>query len=129
MSNAMSISASGLAAASLRLQAAASNIVNADSNGTAAASKSSAYQPVSVGQVPAPSGGVSASLQPVTPASVLAYDPASPYANVQGMIAQPNVDLPTEIVNMKEAANDFRASLAAYKVSSQMFKALLDATA
>ena len=113
MGSAMSISASGLAAASLRLQAAASNIVNADS---------SAYQPVS--QVPA-QGGVNASLQPVT--ALLAYNPA--YAHVQGMVAQPNVDLPAEIVNMKEAANSFRASLAAYKFSSQMFKALLDATA
>ena len=121
MGNAMSISASGLQAASLRLQAAASNIVNSDSN---------ADQPVSVGQVPAPDGGVTASLQPATTSSsLLAYNPASPYANVQGMVAQPNVDMPTEIVNMKEAANSFRASLAAYKVSSQMFKALLDATA
>jgi len=120
MGSAMSISASGLQAASLRLAAAASNIVNGDS---------STYRPVSVGQVPAPDGGVSASVQPATSSSLLAYNPSSPYANVQGMIAQPNVDLPTEIVNMKEAANSFRASLAAYKISSQMFKALLDATA
>ena len=116
MGSAMSISASGLAAAFLRLQAAASNIVNADSG---------PYQPVSVSQAPAQGGGVNASVQPVT--SLLAYNPA--YAHVQGMVAQPNVDLPAEIVNMKEAANSFRASLAAYKVSSQMFKALLDATA
>lgn len=116
MVSATSISASGLQAASLRLAAAASNIVNADSG---------SYQPVSVSQVPAPAGGVNASLQPVT--SLLAYNPA--YANMQGIVAEPNVDLPTEIVNMKEAANSFRASLAAYKVSSQMFKALLDATA
>ena len=116
MGSAMSISASGLAAASLRLQAAASNIVNADSG---------PYQPVSVSQAPAQGGGVNVSVQPVT--SLLAYNPA--YANMQGIVAEPNVDLPTEIVNMKEAENSFRASLAAYKVSSQMFKALLDATA
>ena len=120
MSNAMSISASGMQAASLRLEAAASNIVNMDSGG---------YQPVSVSQSPTQDGGVSASLQPVTPASLLAYDPASPYATVQGMVAQPNVDLATEIVNMKQASHDFRASLLAYKASSKMFETLLDATA
>ncbi|HWU54794.1 MAG TPA: flagellar basal body rod C-terminal domain-containing protein [Rhizomicrobium sp.] len=119
MGNAMSIAASGMQAASVRLEAAASNIVNMDSGG---------YQPVSVAQSPAPDGGVSTSLQPVTPASLLAYDPASPYANVQGMVAQPNVDMATEIVNMKEAANSFRASIQAYKTASQMFKTLLDAT-
>ena len=128
MDSAMSISVSGMQAASLRLNAAASNIVNANSDGAVSAS-AGAYQPVSVAQSATPGGGTSASLQPVTPSSLLAYNPSSPYANVQGMVAQPNVDLPTELVNMKEAANDFRASLAAYKTSSEMFKSLLDATA
>src|SRR5262245_15999595 len=122
MDNAMSIAASGLQAASLRLQAAASNVVNG--NDTAPATGGHAYQPVSVAQSPVPGGGVSASPQPVTPSSLLAYNPTSPYANVQGMVAQPNVDLQTELVNMKEASNDFRAGLLAYKASSEMFKAL-----
>jgi len=114
MSNAMSIAASGMQAASLRLEAAASNIVNMDSGG---------YQLVSVAQSPVPDGGVNASLQPVT--SLFAYNPA--YVNVQG--SQPNVEMATEIVNMKVASHDFRASLQAYKAASQMFKTLLDATA
>ena len=120
MSNAMNIAASGMQAASARVEAAASNIVNMDSSG---------YQPVSVAQSPAPDGGVSASLQPVTPATLLAYNPASPYANVQGMVAKPNVDMATEIVNMKLARHSFQASIQAYKAASQMFKTLLDATA
>jgi len=127
MSNAMSIAASGIQAASLRLQAAASNIVNANSDGPA--DGSGAYQPVSVSQSSTQDGGVSASLQPVTPSTLLAYDPNSPYANVQGMVAQPNMDMATQIVDMKQAEHDFRASLMAYKASSQMFKTLLDATA
>ena len=127
MGNAMSIAASGLQAASLRLDAAASNIVN--SNDTAPAGAGGTYQPVFVSQSPVQGGGVSASLQPVTPSSLLAYNPTAPYANMQGMVSQPNVDMQTEIVNMKEASNDFRAGLLAYKASSEMFKALLDATA
>lgn len=120
MGNAMSIAVSGMQAASLRLEAAASNIVNMDSAG---------YQPVSVAQSPAADGSVSTSLQPVTPAGLLAYDPASPYANVQGMVAKPNVDLATEIVNLKVAGYSFRASIQAYKAASQMFNTLLKATA
>jgi flagellar basal-body rod protein FlgC len=118
MGNAMSIAVSGIQAASLRLEAAASNIVNMDSNG---------YQPVSVAQSPTADGGVRASLLP--PTALLAYDPASPYANVQGMVAKPNVDLATEIVNLKLASHSFRANIQAYKAASQMFDTLLDATA
>ena len=114
MDQAGNIALSGLHAASLRLEAAASNIVNSDSN---------TYQPVSVSQSPSPGGGVSASLQP---ASLLAYDPAAPYGNLQ---TQPNVDLPSELANLKLAEHDFRASLLAYKTSAEMFKTLLNATA
>jgi len=120
MGNAMSIAVSGMQAASARLEAAASNIVNMDSG---------SYQPVTAMQSPAPDGGVSVSLQPVTPASLLAYDPASPYANVQGMAAKPNTDLATEIVNLKLASHSFEASIQAYKAASQMFKTLLASTA
>jgi flagellar basal-body rod protein FlgC len=110
----------------VRLGAAASNIVNSNSDG---APGSGAYHPVSVSQSATPDGGVSTSLQPATPSTLLAYDPSSPYANVQGMVAKPNVEMATEIVDMKQAQSDFRASLLAYKASSQMFKTLLDATA
>ena len=120
MDDAMSIAVSGMQAASSRLEAAASNIVNMDTGG---------YQPVSVAQAPATDGGVTTSLQPVMPAALLAYNPASPYANVQGMVAQPHVDLATEIVNLKVASHDFRASIQAYKAASQMFNTLLKATA
>ena len=101
MDQAASIALSGLQAASLRLDAAASNIVN---------SQSPSYQPVSAAQSPAPGGGVRASL--------LAYDPAAP-----------TLDLPSALVDLKLAEHDFRAGLLAYKTSAEMFKTLLDATA
>ena len=116
MGNAMNIAVSGIQAASLRVEAAASNIVNMDSAG---------YQPVSVAQSPTSDGGVSASLQP--PTSLLAYNPA--YANMQDMAAKPNVDLATEIVNLKLASHSFRASIQANKAASEMFHTLLKATA
>jgi flagellar basal-body rod protein FlgC len=84
------------------------------------------YQPVSVAQSAAPGGGVTASLQPVQPASTLAYDPSSPFANVQGQVAVPNVDLATQLVDMTQAVHTFRANLAVFKTVSHMSKALLD---
>jgi flagellar basal body rod protein FlgC len=117
VSNSMSISASGMQAASLRFSAAASNIVNRDPAAP-----------------PADPGGNAAPLPAGSPTSRLAYDPRAPYANLQGtnpqdVIAAPNSDSATEIVHLQEAANSFRANLLAFKASSQMFNTLLDVTA
>lgn len=103
MDSVSAIAASGMQAASLRLESAAANIVKGEAASPAAANAS----------------------QSVTP--LLGYDPNAPYANLQG--AQANDDLPANLVNLKQAETDFRASLLAYKTSDQMFKTLLDATA
>ena len=138
MVSGMDISASGLQAASLRLSAAASNIANADSNGAVPSTppsqpidptSSGVYQPVAVSQTSRTDGGVTASLQPTLPSYLLAYSPQAPYANMQGMVAAPNVDVTTELVHVREAANSFRANLLAMKVASRMADTLLDTLA
>jgi flagellar basal-body rod protein FlgC len=134
MADGMSISVSGMQAASLWLSATASNVANMNSDGAVPAGQpanqdSNVYQPLSVSQTPAATGGVDASLQASLPAFRLKYDPQAPYANMQGMVATPNVDLPTQMVQLREAANNFQANLQAFKASSSMFKSLLDATA
>ena len=63
------------------------------------------------------------------PAYYLAYDPNAPFANLQGMVATPNVDLASEIANLNDAAIGFRANLAAFQASSRMFKSLLNTVA
>ena len=133
MSSVTAIAASGIQAASLWLEAAASNIANmddaspvADPSQVLAAGTGQVYQPVSVAQQPQPGGGVTASLQPVQPPSTLAYDPNAPFANMQGMVAVPNVDPATEFVHMTQAADSLRANVAVFKVASQMSKTLLD---
>lgn len=133
MSGVTNIAASGIRAASLWLEAAASNIANMDDKGPApdagqllASGGGQVYQPVSVAQRAVPGGGVSASLQPVQPPSTLVYDPNAPFANMQGMVAMPNVDLATQLVDMTQAVHSFRANLAVFKVSSQMSKTMLD---
>jgi len=104
MDSITAIATSGMQAASLRLDSAAANIV--------------------VGQAASPAPANAS--QPVKP--LLGYDPNAPYANLQGSVGAHD-DLPANLVNLKLAQTDFRASLLAYKTSDQMFKTLLDATA
>jgi flagellar basal-body rod protein FlgC len=133
MSDVIGIAASGMRAASLWLEAAASNIANMHDTGPVsdpaqvlAAGGGQVYQPVSVAQNAAPGGGVTASLQPVQPPTTLAYDPQSPFANLHGQVAVPNVDLATQLVDMTQAVHSFRANLAVFKTASHMAKTLLD---
>ncbi|HWM61198.1 MAG TPA: flagellar basal body rod C-terminal domain-containing protein [Rhizomicrobium sp.] len=135
MADAMRISASGMQAAFQTLSSVAANLANANSNGpvpstpptqAVAPTAGSVYQPTTSIQTTAPGGGVTTSLQPSLPSYNLAYDPQSPYANMQGMIATPNVDIASQIVAKIEAVNSFRANLAVYKTASRLYKSLLD---
>jgi flagellar basal-body rod protein FlgC len=138
MTDAMTISASGMQAAIATLTSVAENLANANSDGpvpgtpstqAVAQAAGSVYQPTTSVQSAAPGGGVTTSLQPSLPAYNLAYDPQAPYANMQGMIATPNVDMPNQILDQIEAANSFRANLAVYKAASGLYKSLLDTVA
>lgn len=131
MDSAMSIAASGMQAASLQLMASASNIANVQSDGplAAGAPAASAYQPVTVNQATAPGGGVQASLSSVTPGSVLAYDPGAPFANLQGMVAAPNVDPAAEMMNQLTASIAFKANLAVFKAAESDDRALFQTMA
>lgn len=134
----MTIALSGLVAAGTALSAAASNIVNANSDGPVPATPptqpvpqtaGNVYQPIATTQSAVPGGGVVATLQASLPGYTLAYDPKSPFANLQGMIAVPDIDLASQFVNQVQAVNAFRANLAVYRVASGMARSLLRATA
>jgi len=112
MSSATDISAAGMQAASRWFSTTASNIVALTS-----------APPAPVPQTPADAGGGS------LPPFLLAYDAQAPYANMQGMVAAPEGDLATQMVNLQEAAHSFRANLLALKVSSRMIDNLLDTVA
>lgn len=107
----MDISVAGLQAASQRFSATASNIVAITSAPIAP------QKPVDA-DTPSTAQGL--------PPFLLSYDPQAPYANMQGMVAAPEGDLATQMVNLHEAANSFRANLLALKVSSRMVDNLLD---
>ena len=134
MDDAMAIAASGMAAASASLTAAASNIANMETAGPVPATtpmeplpaSSGVYQPVSATTQALPGGGVTAAISNTLPSYSLAYDPSAPFANLQGMVAAPNVDLAAQAVNQLSSALAFRANLAVFQVASKNFKALLD---
>jgi flagellar basal-body rod protein FlgC len=135
MIGSMTMSISGMNASAARLQASASNIANADTTGALAASGGSgpaAYQPIEAVQASlggTGGGGVSVTYAPRTPAFIAAYDPEALYADAEGMVAAPNVDLAAEAVDVLAATMSFRANLAAFRVEAQASRELLDVLA
>lgn len=133
MSGAMSISLTGLLAAGVRLDAAASNIANMNSTGSlaGAATSKTAYNPVRVEQTALASGengqgGTEARLRPVMPAYVPSYEPDTTYADANGMVAAPNVDPLQEMMSVEEAAFAYRMNLAVMKTAAEMVRSLYD---
>lgn len=129
LSSMSSISLSGMQAAATRLEASASNIANASSSGSLpdAAGASSAYAPVTVRQSDVRGGGVSARIVNAADPYVPAYDPTSPDADAEGMVATPNVDTASELVNVMTARISYEASAKTMKVANDMQKTTLDA--
>ncbi len=129
------IALSGLQASMARLNASAANIANAQSRGaltaqaqtqtqtqpTSAPSASpQAYKPVRVEQSPLQNGGVFVVIGQRSPAAIPTYEPASPYADMAGMVARPNVDLTSELIEQISAKLSYGASLSVIRTVNQM---------
>ncbi len=146
--NTLSIATSGLSAASLRLDVTASNIANAlttgplpsadGSNASGAVNSNSssnvaAYVPLQVNQIDQTNGstpgGTTAVVSAVSPSFVPQYDPNSPFANQDGLVAAPNVDLATQFVQLLTAKYSFAANAKVVQAYADTTKSLLDITA
>jgi flagellar basal-body rod protein FlgC len=133
MSSIYPIALSGLNAASTRLQVSASNVANIDSTGalpnltTGATTPPVPYQPLQVSQEPLVSGGTVATVTPSTPAFTAQYSPDSPYADKNGLVGAPNVDLTTEAVNQITAINAYKANLRVLQVADDLDRETIDA--
>lgn len=131
MFKAIQTSVSGLVAASTRLNVAAENIVNSQVKSTpqgtvpAGLIFNAGYTPQRVEQSTTASGGVRATIIPVSPSSLSVFDPKSPLANQQGNVAIPNVSLPTEIGEMTKASHTYKANALVLKTLDDTFKTLL----
>jgi flagellar basal-body rod protein FlgC len=138
---AITAAVSGLQASIAELDASAENLANAQSDGPLAGSgwgpatvvgssgasggAPQAYQPVTAVDTTGSDASVSVSYAPVTPATEPAYDPTSPFADANGLVARPNVDPATEIVGQTSSLLSFKANLASLKVAEEMQQSLL----
>ena len=133
MSSPLSIALSGMAAAGLRLQVSAANVANMRTSGPLPgadpAGFAPAYVPLRVNQVEAGDGGTSAGTAPVSPSFVAAFDPGAPFADHNGMVAAPNVDLADELVQQFLARYAFVANAKIMQADLQMTRTLIDISA
>jgi flagellar basal-body rod protein FlgC len=133
MSSVLSIAVSGIAAASERLQDSAGNVANANSGGplpsadpAIQAQYPQAYAPKEVNQVETPGGGTKAVVANVQPGTVPVYDPTAPYADQNGMVAEPNVNFTAEAVQQLTARYNGVFNVYVARVYSRMMKSLVD---
>jgi flagellar basal-body rod protein FlgC len=136
MSSISAIAVSGLNAATRRLEVSASNVANIASTGalpattgTVAAGAPQAYQPLRLNQTESATGGTQTSVTAAAPSYVAISDPQAPFANQNGLVAAPNVDLSQEAINQIIASYSFSANAAVLKAADHMSKTLLDTTA
>lgn len=125
------IAVSGMNAAALRLQVSASNVANAESGGPLpgaanAAGYPAAYNALTVDQTAMADGSTRATVAVATLGTVLAYDPTAPYADALGMLAAPNVDISSQIVQTMLASYSFAANAAVMRSDAQMSASLLN---
>lgn len=132
---------SGLQASAKRVQASASNIANARDSIAMKDARidpvqmapavgpnggNNVYEPITVQQESVEGGGTRASFVPINPPHVAVYAPDDPLADSQGMVARPNVDMATELVNMRQAETAYRANVKTIQTENEMLGALLD---
>lgn len=127
---AVSIAASGMNAASARLNAAASNIANAQTTGSLTDPAEAPYQPIdavskdiSTGGAPS---GVVTSYQPRAGKPVAVSEPDSPLADANGMVGAPNVDIGEELISAMMAKYEFAANAKMASAASDMQKTAID---
>jgi flagellar basal-body rod protein FlgC len=124
MNPALSIALSGLDAARRRLDVSASNVANAGTTGALpevqAVDTPQAYTPLRVTQHSLPSGGVRTDVAAVDPATYPQFSPASPYADGNGQIAAPNVDLVSERLDQIQAIHAYEANAKLIKVARDL---------
>ncbi len=129
MVDALSIALSGLMAQDQRLSVSANNIANADTTGalpTPQAPATTVYKPLTVNYTSQVGGGVQSHVTSNPNGYSPVPDPASPYANSQGLVAAPNVDLTQEIVNLLQAKLLYRANIDVIKTQKHMMGDLLN---
>ncbi len=119
---------SGLMSSSKKANVAASNIVNADVTGsTDVKSSNQAYKPQDTLDVSVTGGGVKTVSLDRNPSFIPSYEPNSPFADSEGLVNSPNVNLDEELINLKIAENAYKANITALKAGISMQDTLQEA--
>ena len=113
---------------SKKAKVAASNIVNADVTGsTDVKSSNQAYKPQDTLDVSVTGGGVKTVSLDRNPSFIPSYEPNSPFADSEGLVNSPNVNLDEELINLKIAENAYKANITALKAGISMQDTLQEA--
>jgi flagellar basal-body rod protein FlgC len=107
------VSSSAMAAQSLRLNATASNMANADAVATKPEDAYKAREPV-FQQVMEQNGGVGVRVSGITQSTApnpALYEPGNPLANKEGYVYSSNVNPVEEMVNMLSASRSYQTNV------------------
>lgn len=130
MFGALDVSTSGLVANRIRLEAISANIANAD----ALENANGEYEPFQRRIVTLASGDPSRDTERgVHVASIdldhaplrMVYEPDSPFANADGYVGHPNVDIVVEQMNAMEAQRSYEANITAIEATKSMMSVAL----
>ena len=118
------IAGSGLEAQSVRLRVISENIANAQSTGDAPGADPYTRQTVSFDSVLDRSLGVPlVRIKTISQDSApfkVEHDPGNPAADAGGFVKLPNVDVLTELADMREANRSYEANLQVAKQSAEL---------
>lgn len=124
MIKAISIALTGLEAASKRLSTSASNIANLQTVGSLSDSDNAPYTPLDITQQTLENGGVRSDVIDRQNPFVPAFDPNSPFADEDGIIGVPNIDLATEAVSVNLTEIQYKANLKTIEAASELSEEL-----
>jgi flagellar basal-body rod protein FlgC len=129
--NVFDIAGSAMTAQSMRLNVVASNMANADSvtssNGQPYRAKQVVFQakPLNASMPKGTAGVVVAKVVDDPSPMRLVYDPRSPYANEQGYVTMPNVNVVEEMANMISASRSYQANVEMMNTTKSMIQKVL----
>ena len=133
MSSISTIALSGMNAAARRLEVSASNVANVmstgalpNADGSLPAGAPQAYAPLELVQPASAGGGTQTTVTTARPSTITVYDPQASFANQDGLVAAPNVDLSQELVGQMIASYSFAANAKVMKADDNMTKSLLN---
>ncbi len=130
MTSAISIALSGLTSSTQRLNASAANIANLQTVGSLEEGGQAPYSAVTTTSSAQTAGegeaaGVVTQIIPKNTPFVPAFSPDSPFADENGVVGVPNVDLTEEAVNLLLAEITFKANLKSIETAQELDKELL----